>query len=66
MGEKEERGIVNITKRSKDDDDDYGSAGSWQEGESRVSCTWRLDELLHHFVLRGGGSSTTDFVTQVG
>ena len=31
MGEKEERGIVNITKRSKDDDDDYGSAGSWQE-----------------------------------
>ena len=31
VGEKEERGIVNITKRSKDDDDDYGSAGSWQE-----------------------------------
>ena len=63
MGEKEERGIVNITKRSKDDDDDYGSAGSWQE--RREPGQLHL-ELLHHFVLRGGGSSTTDFVTQVG
>ena len=66
MGEKEERGIVNITKRSKDADDDEGRAGSWQVGRERgeeqsgESC--RLEELLHNFVFgEGGGVSTSDF-----
>ena len=40
--------------------------GAGRRGESRVSFTCRLEELLHHFAFEGGGRPTTDFVTQVG
>ena len=62
MGEKEEGGIVNITKRSKDDDDDYGSVGNWQgrlerqAGSARcLSPGWSSPALPCSERRRGGG-----------